>query len=210
MGLDSQRPMRAYLEAVRAGSAEASLADLERDLRRQGIFPDGELRLDLDRLALAGLVDELRVPVAGAAKPVERWRLTAAGEELLSRMEAGGPEAPSPDHDVVGDWHRIDRYAYSASCLPASMPRWVVWLAGGSARGLVTAAVYEAALARRNGPPWAVTVRRVRRLYLRPHVVYRAEYGDPHTAAAATAAIDRQLRAGRLPPEVTDAATTTA
>lgn len=202
MGLDSERPMRVYLEAVRDGAGQVSLADLERDLRRRGIFPDGELRWDLERLVVAGLVEQTRVP-ADAGKPVESWRITDAGDELLGRM-AGGPEAPSPKHEVVGDWYRIDGYAYNASCLPAALPGWVQWLVGGRGGGLVTAAIYHAALGRHGGPPWAVTVRRVRRVYFRPQVVYRAEFADPYTAGAATAAIDRQLRAGRLPPEVTD------
>jgi hypothetical protein len=47
VGLDSERPMRVYLEAVRDGQGEASLADLEHDMRRRGTYPDGGLRLDL-------------------------------------------------------------------------------------------------------------------------------------------------------------------
>lgn len=221
VGLDSTRPMRVYLEAVRAGGGRLNDVELERDLRRHGIFPDGELRYDLERLAAAGLVehagaararppDPARVTgpaqVTGPARATSgtRWRITAAGAELLDRMAAGGPEAPSPDHDVIGDWHRVEGYRYSASCLPATMPGWVVLAAQGATgvETLVTEWIYDTALRRAAGSPWAVTVRRIRRVLIRPRVVYRVEYDVPEVAAAEAARLDRQLRSGQLPPEV--------
>jgi hypothetical protein len=201
VGLDSERPMRLYLEAVRDGRGESSLADLERDMRRRGTYPDGGLRLDLAQLAGAGLVEEFTVAVEGRRRRERRWRISADGLATLGRFASGSLEAPAPEPAVFGEWHRVDGYSYSASCHPESMPGWAIWL-GDESRGLeslVTGLVYAWVLGRSSRPPWVVTVRRARGVTLRRRIVHRVVLDDPDSAAALTAQLDRQLRAGRLP-----------